>query len=344
MAFKMEMETEGNLPKISLIITTLNNEHTIDECLKSIFELNYPKNLLEVIVVDGGSKDSTVKIAEKYPAKIVVKPSNAPSAYNYAVKIADGDIIAIVDADAKVEKDWLGRLVKHLTDPKVGGVGGGIETWNPQRALPRCIGYDIKYRYNRLLKGGDIRRLATMNLLVKRKVLEEVGGFDESLPTQYDTDFGYSITERGYKLVFEPEAKCYHFNRQTWCGYFKQQLRYGKNTFRLYFRKPGLIKGDKITDFGMNIQPALLVMAFLSMVLGVLLEQARFMLYLSAFISAFLLAYYIVRAAQISLYFKDPAAMLLVVVYIVRAAAWTLGGTIAFFKMIRGEGRRSQIG
>lgn len=338
----MDIERETP-PKVSLIITTFNNEQTIDECLKSVFELNYPKDLLEVIVVDGGSKDSTAKIAEKYPAKVIVKPSNAPAAYNYAMKIANGDFVAIVDADVKVEKDWLNRLTKHLKDPQVAGVGGGIETWNHQNVLPRCVGYDIKYRYSRLLKNSSIKRLATMNLLLRRSVLEDVGGFDESLPTQYDTDLGNKITNKGYRLVFEPNAKCYHFNRPTWREYFRQQLRYGMNTPRLYFRNPKLIKGDKITDFGMNVQPIFLLLAFTSAILGLLFGNARFMLYISGFILAFLLAYYIACAVKISIHFKDLTAMLLVAVYFVRAVAWTLGGTIAAFKALK-KRRPIQIG
>lgn len=338
------MDTERETPpKVSLIITTFNNEQTIDECLRSVFELNYPKDLLEVIVVDGGSKDSTAKIAGKYPAKVIVKPSNAPAAYNYAIKIANGDFVAIIDADVKVEKDWLNKLTKHLKDPQVAGVGGGIETWNHQKMLPRCVGYDIKYRYSRLLKNNSIRRLATMNLLLRRSVLEDVGGFDESLPTQYDTDVGNKITNKGYRLVFEPHVKCYHFNRPTWREYFRQQLRYGMNTLRLYLRNPKLIKGDKITDFGMNIQPILLLIAFTSAILGLLLGNARFMLYISGFILAFLLAYYIACAAKISMHFKDLTAMLLVTVYFVRAVAWTLGGTIAAFKALKNR-RPTQIG
>lgn len=329
-------------PKVSLIITTLNNEQTIDECLKSVFELNYPKNLLEVIVIDGGSKDSTAKIAEKYPAKVIILPSSAPAAYNYSLKIAQGDVIAILDADVKVEKDWLSKLIIHLRDPQVAGVGGGIETWNHQSVLPRSIGYDIKYRYSRLLSNNSIKRLATMNLLLRRNVLENVGGFDESLPTQYDTDIGHKITNKGYRLVFEPNAKCYHYNRPTWREYFKQQLRYGKNTLRLYLKNPKLIKGDKITDFGMNIQPLLLLAFFISAILGLLLEKARFLLFVSFFTLAFLLIYYVICAARISAYFKDLTAMLLVVVYVVRAVAWTLGGTIEVFKTLKGR-RKSQI-
>jgi len=325
-------------PKVSFIITTLNNERTIGECLKSIFELNYPKEFMEVIVIDGGSNDSTVKIVEKYPVKLFIKPSNAPEAYNHAIKIAKGDFVAIIDADAKLEKDWL-KLINYFDDPDVAGVSGGIETWNYEEVLPRCVGYDIKYRYNRLVGGKNVKRVATMNLLLRRRVLQEVGGFNEDLPTQYDTELCYRITGKGYKLIFEPNVKCYHFNRPTWLGYFKQQFRYGINTIRLYLKNPKLIKGDEITDLGMNIQPLLLVIAVLSILLGLISEDLKFMLYVSFFTLTFLFLYYVVYSVKISAFFNDYTAMLLVVIYFIRATAWTLGGIVAVIKALKPGGR-----
>ena len=55
-------------PKVSIIVAAYNSQQTIEECLKSILALDYPEGSIEVIVMDGGSKDATVKIAEKYPS------------------------------------------------------------------------------------------------------------------------------------------------------------------------------------------------------------------------------------------------------------------------------------
>lgn len=143
-------------------------------------------------------------------------------------------------------------------------------------------------------------------------------------------------------MVFEPEAKCYHFNRPTWLEYFKQQLQYGKNTLKLYFKRPKLVRGDKITDFGMNLQPVLLAFIFVSVILGLTLEKARVMLCIAAFTLVFLLTYYVIYAMRISLYFRDPAAMLLVIVYFVRAMAWTLGGTITVLKALKADRGKDQ--
>jgi cellulose synthase/poly-beta-1,6-N-acetylglucosamine synthase-like glycosyltransferase len=332
----MEIVDAVSPPKVSIIIATLNNEQTIGECLKAIFELNYPKEFLEVIVVDGCSKDATVKIAEKYPVKVVSTPLNAPAAYNYAIKIANNDVLGFIDADAKVEKEWLNKLIMYLDDPQVAGVSGGVETWNTENAWARSIGYDIKNRYDRLKKYAT--RIATMNLLLKKSVIEESGGFDESLPSQYDTDLGFRITSKGYKIVFDPSAKCYHFNRSTVHAYFRQQLQYGKNTIKLYFKHSMLIKGDEITDFYMNIQPILILTAIIFFILG-LPAILRPLWYASALILTLVFVSYVYSAVKLSIKFKDGVAMLLVVLYFVRALAWLTGAAITAVRFLLGYKR-----
>jgi cellulose synthase/poly-beta-1,6-N-acetylglucosamine synthase-like glycosyltransferase len=327
---------DASSPKVSILVATFNSELTIDACLKAIFELNYPKDFLEVIVVDGCSKDATVEIAQKYPVKVISTPLSAPAAYNHAMKIVSNDVLGFIDSDAKVEKEWLNKLVAHLSDPQVAGVSGGIEIWNTENVWARSIGYDLKSRYARLKK--YVVRVATMNLLLKKSVIEEVGGFDENLPSQYDTDLGFRITSRGYRILFEPNATCYHFNRSTVSGYFRQQLQYGKNTAKLYLKHAKLAKGDEITDFGMNIQP-FLVLAIIAFFLLGIPEALRQLWYVSASILVLVLVYYVISAVRLSVKFKDAAAMLMVVLYFVRALAWFSGAVITTVRFMTG-GRR----
>ena len=106
---------EDAFPKVSIIVAAYNSQDTIEECLKSILAQNYPKDFFEVIVMDGGSKDATVKIAENFPIKVVSIRLNAPAAYNYAMKIAANPVLGFIDADAKVEAEWLNKLTPHLS-------------------------------------------------------------------------------------------------------------------------------------------------------------------------------------------------------------------------------------
>ncbi len=326
-------------PKVSIIVASYNNEGTIEECLKSILALDYPAGSIEVIVMDGVSKDDTVKKAQQYPVKVVSIRLNAPAAYNYAMKnVASYEVLGFIDSDAKVEPQWLRKLVPHLSEPKVAGASGSIETWNAQNPLAKSLGYELKNRYARI--GKYTGRIATMDLLLKRAVIEEAGGWDENLPSQYDTDLGFRVNAKGYRIAYEPSAICYHFNRPTLRAYYRQQLQYGKNTLKLYFKHGHLAKGDEITDFGMNIQPVLILAAIVFFLVGI--DPMLRLLWLgSAAILMLMLVYFIYSAAKIAAKFHDRDALRLVVLYFVRALAWFVGATATTLDYLRGNGRKT---
>ncbi len=324
----------NEFPKVSIIVAAYNSQETIEECLKSILSLNYPEGFFEVIVMDGGSKDSTVKIAQQFPIKVVSIRLNAPAAYNYAMKIAAHPILGFIDADAKVEAEWLNKLVPHLSDPKVAGVSGSIETWNTQNLWARSIGYELKNRYQRI--GKYTGRIATMNLLLKKAVIEEAGGWDEKLPSQYDTDFGFRISAKGYKIAYEPAAVCYHFNRPTLRAFYRQQLQYGKNTLKLYFKHGSLSRGDEITDVGMNIQPVLLLGVVVFFLLGII-PVLRLLWVVSGLILLAMVVYFVFSAVKIAGKFHDWTALRLFVLYFVRSAAWFVGAIITTARYLTGR-------
>jgi len=329
---------DGDYPKVSIIVASYNNEQTIEECLKSILALDYPAGFFEVIVMDGESRDATVRKAQQYPVKVVSIRLNAPAAYNYAMKnVAAHEVLGFIDSDAKVEPQWLRKLAPHLDEPRVAGVSGSIETWNAQNPWARSIGYELKNRYSRV--GKYTSRIATMNLLLKKRVIEEAGGWDESLASQYDTDLGFRLGAKGYRIAYEPSAVCYHYNRPTLRAYFKQQLQYGKNTLKLYFKHRGLAKGDEITDFGMNIQPVLLLAVVVFFLVGII-PALRLLWLGSGLILAFMLIYFVYSAAKVAAKFHDGVALRLVVLYFARALAWFVGATSTVVNYLRGKGRK----
>jgi cellulose synthase/poly-beta-1,6-N-acetylglucosamine synthase-like glycosyltransferase len=327
---------ETTLPKVSIIVASYNNQDTIGECLQSVLALDYPEGAFEVIVMDGVSKDSTVQIAQQYPVKVVSIRLNCPAAYNYAQKIAAYPVLGFIDSDAKVERDWLRKLVPHLNESQVAGVSGSIETWNHTNPWARSIGYELKTRYRRI--GKYTGRIATMNLLLKKAVVDEVGGWAEDFPSQYDTDFGYRMSKLGYKIAYEPAAVCYHYNRPTLKAFYRQQRQYGKNTLRLYFKHGRLARGDEITDVGMNIQPVLLLASAVLFILGIL-PLFRLLWVGAGLIMLAMLLYFVYSAAKISTQFHDWSAMRLVVLYYVRSAAWFVGAVTTTLNTISGRNR-----
>jgi len=175
-----------------------------------------------------------------------------------------------------------------------------------------------------------------MNLLLKRSVLEELGGFDEEFPSQYDTELGFRLSAKGYRIAFERSAMCYHYNRSTLNAYWRQQLQYGKNTVRLYFKYASLAKGDEITDFGMNIQPLLILVAIGCFFLGIV-ESLRAVWYVSAFVLLVMLLYFVFSAARTTAKFHDRSVMRLVVLYYVRSFAWLVGAGTTAANVLRGR-------
>jgi cellulose synthase/poly-beta-1,6-N-acetylglucosamine synthase-like glycosyltransferase len=327
---------EAFLPKISVIVASMNNEETIEECLKALLAQNYPADNIEIIVMDGGSRDATIEIAKKYPVKVVSIRLNAPAAYNYANKIASHPILGFVDSDARVEKDWLKKLTPRLNEPMVAGVSGSIDTWNTENPWARSIGYELKTRYSRI--GKYTGRIATMNLLLKKSVIEEVGGWDEKLPSQYDTDFGFRLSAKGYRIAYEPSSVCHHFNRPTVKAYYRQQLQYGRNTIKLYFKHGRLARGDEITDLGMNIQPILILAVMASFILGIV-PLLRPLWYLTGLMLLAMFLYYVYSATKVAKKFKDKTATRLVVLYYVRAFAWFNGAVRTTLKYVGGQER-----
>ena len=148
-------------PEVSLVVTCRNNAQTIGECLRSLAEQDYPKDAYEIVVIDANSTDDTMQIAKRFTSKVYSLPLNAAAAYNYAMKVVRFSVLGFVDADAKVERTWLKKLVPRLNEPLVAGVSGSIETWNTDNPWARSIGYEITNRYHRL--GKYASRIATIS-------------------------------------------------------------------------------------------------------------------------------------------------------------------------------------
>lgn len=105
---------------ISVVIPSFNEEERIERCLASLVQQDFPRNEYEIIVVDGGSKDKTREIAEKYADVVFIQTSpKVGGARNDGTLRASGDIIATTDADTILPPTWLSRIKRGFEDPKV---------------------------------------------------------------------------------------------------------------------------------------------------------------------------------------------------------------------------------
>ena len=108
-------------PTISINTPTLNAESVLEKCLESISSQDYPKDKVEIIIADGGSKDNTVKIAKNFGAKVVKNPrKTGESGKAEALKHAHGEIVALIDSDNILpDGNWLKIMTKPFSDDEI---------------------------------------------------------------------------------------------------------------------------------------------------------------------------------------------------------------------------------
>jgi GT2 family glycosyltransferase len=204
------------LPRISVVVPVLNGERTIGDCLESLLVLDYPRSLLDIIVVDNGSADGTRRAVARYAdaVRIVSEPRRGPaSARNAGIAHARGEIVAFTDADCVVDRDWLCRLIPPLADPQVGIVGGLMLARDRSHPIEQ-YGEEIHDHYLSMTRFKPPYAI-TMNWASRRTVLERVGLFDETLRRCEDVDLAYRIVQAGYTLVFAPAAVVRHAYDRT---------------------------------------------------------------------------------------------------------------------------------
>ncbi|MEM2618602.1 MAG: glycosyltransferase [Candidatus Hadarchaeales archaeon] len=198
---------------VSFVIPARNAERTIGKCIKSILSQKNANTKIEIIVVDDGSTDKTAEIAADLGAKVIRKPhSGVPESINVGIRNSRGSLIALVDSDIYICEDWLKEALNEMER---------YDAINTTRANPSLMRPHESFYYrilsasfslgSKLSRGIEIPALGDASL-IKRKVFEKVGGFDESFSPVggQDVEFGIRVRKYGFRTKYSRNAKYFH--------------------------------------------------------------------------------------------------------------------------------------
>jgi len=206
----------------SLIICGYNEERNVDMIVKSCLEQNYSKDNYEIIFVDNNSKDKTYELALKYPIKVYKEMKQGLSeARNCGIKNATGEILVFLDADMKLDNNYLTYHERTFDDNSV-GAGGGKVLPLFSTIISNYLGVSLFDSYPRYKREQFVRTYPGCNLTIKRSVIEEVGTFQEKMisaegVTRFaeDKEICERIRKAGYKIKYNSDAIVYHENVYT---------------------------------------------------------------------------------------------------------------------------------
>jgi glycosyltransferase involved in cell wall biosynthesis len=222
-----------------MVIPTYNEELDIGNCLESLQSLDYPENMLEIIVVDGGSKDKTTSIVKKFKnVKLITLGENTGVSMgrNVGIDNVKGEILIFIDADCIADRDLVKEHVKHY--PEYDCVSGG---YIPQKGKTLMTKYD--YFFAKILWKEDSAGPCFNNGSYKREVFNE-NRFDENIKFGYeDKDLSQRILAKNYRFRYEPNAKVEHISEgQSFASVLKKKFR-SSASHTLFLKKHFNVKG-----------------------------------------------------------------------------------------------------
>ncbi|MCS7106304.1 MAG: glycosyltransferase, partial [Candidatus Aenigmarchaeota archaeon] len=240
------------LPGISIIIPTYNEEKTIAKTLEKLKKINYPKNKLEIIVVDDGSEDKTYEIAKKFASKRVKVFKKArkgkASALNFGIKKAKYEFVAVMDADSYLEKDTLKNCIKYF-EKDVAAVTCAVLAARKKTFFEKM--QNMEYMLIASMRKAEefpnvIGATPGAMSVYRKKILKKLGGFDEKNLVE-DVEIAWRIVANGYRIRMSLDSKAYSFCPSNFKKWWNQRIRWTVGGFQTLFKH---IKSSSKTTSG----------------------------------------------------------------------------------------------
>lgn len=227
-------------PFISIICPTLNEEHYISSCIKSILLQDYSINDMEVLFIDGLSTDNTCSIINSFSKlhpfiKLLTNPFKfVPNGLNIGILSSRGDVIIRIDAHSTYPSNYISTLVYHLFTLKADNVGG---IWNTLPAneslLCKAIAIGVCHPFgigNSLHKVGVKKIIETDTVpfgCFHKNIFQRIGYFDEELIRNQDDEFNGRIIKNGGKIYLIPNLVIDYYTRNSISKMSKMFYQYG---------------------------------------------------------------------------------------------------------------------
>lgn len=222
---------------VSIIIPIYNEENYIRSCIESVVNQDYPKDDMELLLIDGNSGDKTVEIIESmigdFPfIRVLNNPERTVQyALNIGIRNAKGTYIVRMDAHAEYKSDYVSKCIDCLKRTGADNVGGPTNAKGKtecQKVIaaayhsPFALGGGTHYvdgyeGYADTVSWGSFRR----------QTLIDIGMYDERLPRSEDDDLNYRIIENGGKIYISSDIKSTYYPRSSYLDLFKQYFEYG---------------------------------------------------------------------------------------------------------------------
>ncbi len=278
----------SKLHSVSIIIPCRNEKNFIGMCLDSIIANNFPKDSVEVFVVDGISEDGTrdiiIEYVQKYPfIKLLDNPKRVtPIAMNIGIREATGKYVMILSGHSRLNQNFIKANVDSLEEYPADCVGGILVTLPANdNLLAQAIAFVLSNPFgvgNSYFRIGfkDPKYVDTVPFgCYKKEVFRKIGLFDEDLVRNQDDEFNFRLNKNGGKVLLVPDIVSYYHARDSLLKLWKMYYQYG------YF-KPLVAKKVKAVLTWRQLIPACFVGSFIASILFSLIVQP--LIWLSAII------------------------------------------------------------
>ena len=249
-------------PVVSVLVPAYNEEQYLEKTLKSLLSLDYPKRMLDIIVVNDCSKDRTRKIAESFGKEGVRVLNNSvnmgkAASLNRAIPLCRGEFVACIDADSTVEPDILKKMTSYFKNPVVASVTPALKVENPRNMLEKAqyAEYILNIFLRKMLAFIDSVHVTPGVFSVYRKsVLQEIGGFDNDNLTE-DMEIALRIHEAGYTIENNMNAISYTACPDRFRELYKQRVRWYRGAVQNAVKYKHMLFNRKYGNLGVFFLP-----------------------------------------------------------------------------------------